>query len=594
MELLRAYVRHDSDEAFAALVTRHVNLVYSAAMRKTGHPDAAGEITQAVFILLARKARGLGRETVLSGWLYQTARLTAANYLRTEIRRARREQEAYMQSPVHETEAELWPQILPLLEDAMGRLGEKDRNAIALRFFEGRNFKEVGASLGTGEDAAKMRVNRALEKLRQFFIRRGVSSTAAIIAGALSAHSVQAAPVTLAPAVTAVALAKGAAVGGSTLTLVKGALKLMAWTKTKITLVTGAVVLLTAGTTTVAVKAYQAERTRTALAVLQGNWQGTLEAGNEGRLRLVMRIFKTNDTFRAVLDSIDQGARDIPITSLSAGPKSFHITQPALDVDYQATLNADGSAMTGRFKQLGHSYHLTFTRTNEPARVAEPLAADEYAPRRDSDLQGAWEGTLKTGAADLRLALRIAERTPGTFHAQMDSLDQGARNLTVTSLTYHKPALRFEMDPINGVFEGNLSGRADQLEGTWTQNGKKLPLTFRRAEAKAPVELDYGPGTSIQIQGHWKGRIKVNQIEMHLVLHIGLTPDGAYSATMDSPDQGAAGVPATTAEFTYPNVRLEWKGIDGVYQGTLKNGKLTGTLKQAGVSVPLNLERVAQ
>jgi hypothetical protein len=81
---------------------------------------------------------------------------------------------------------------------------------------------------------------------------------------------------------------------------------------------------------------------------------------------------------------------------------------------------------------------------------------------------------------------------------------------------------------------------------------------------------------------------------MHLVLHIGLTPDGAYSATMDSPDQGAAGVPATTAEFTYPNVRLEWKGIDGVYQGTLKNGKLTGTLKQAGVSVPLNLERVAQ
>jgi RNA polymerase sigma factor (sigma-70 family) len=254
MELLRAYVRQDSDEAFAALVTRYVNLVYSAAMRKTGHPDAAGEITQAVFILLARKARGLGRETVLSGWLYQTARLTAANYLRTEIRRARREQEAYMQSPVHETEAELWPQILPLLEDAMGRLGEKDRNAIALRFFEGRNFKEVGASLGTGEDAAKMRVNRALEKLRQFFIRRGVSSTAAIIAGALSAHSVQAAPVTLAPAVTAVALAKGAAVGGSTLTLVKGALKLMAWTKVKTAVVVGVAALLASGATTMVVK----------------------------------------------------------------------------------------------------------------------------------------------------------------------------------------------------------------------------------------------------------------------------------------------------------------------------------------------------
>src|SRR6185437_2566558 len=124
-ELLWQYVRENSDEAFAVLVSRHVNMVYSAALRKTGNPVAAEEVTQTVFVILAKKADGLLRHAALSGWLYQAARLTAANFLRTEIRRTRREQEAYMQTLSKQTEPEIWPQILPLLEDAMGRLGEK-------------------------------------------------------------------------------------------------------------------------------------------------------------------------------------------------------------------------------------------------------------------------------------------------------------------------------------------------------------------------------------------------------------------------------------------------------------------------------------
>jgi uncharacterized protein (TIGR03435 family) len=132
---------------------------------------------------------------------------------------------------------------------------------LVLRFFEDWNFKEVGAALGASEDAAKMRVNRALEKLRKFFERRGVSSTTAIIAGTISANSVQAAPVALAKSVTAVAIVKGAAASGSTLTLIKGALKIMAWTKAKTAIVAGAVVLLAAGTTTVTIKEIQEHRT---------------------------------------------------------------------------------------------------------------------------------------------------------------------------------------------------------------------------------------------------------------------------------------------------------------------------------------------
>ena len=151
--------------------------------------------------------------------------------------------------PVHQ---EMWLQIAPLLDDAMERLGSKDHDALVLRFFENRNFREVGLALGASEDAAKMRVSRALEKLRNFFTKRGVSSTTATIAGTISTNSVQAAPVALAKTVTAVAIAKGAAASVSTLTLINGALKIMAWTKAKTVVAVGIVAFFALGTAIVA------------------------------------------------------------------------------------------------------------------------------------------------------------------------------------------------------------------------------------------------------------------------------------------------------------------------------------------------------
>jgi RNA polymerase sigma factor (sigma-70 family) len=251
-ELLAEFARNESEAAFAALIARYVNLVYSAALRFTGNPHHAEEITQAVFIILARKAGSLRRGTVLSGWLYQTARLTAANFVKGEIRRQRREQEAYMQSTLSEPETAAWEQIAPLLDEAMGRLGETDRNAVVLRFFENKTSQEVAATLKLNEAAAHKRVNRAVEKLRKFFTKRGVTFSAVAIAGAVSANSVQAAPLGLAMAVTAAA-AKGVAVSSSTLTLIKGALKIMAWTKAKTTIV-GIGILLVAGTGSVVLK----------------------------------------------------------------------------------------------------------------------------------------------------------------------------------------------------------------------------------------------------------------------------------------------------------------------------------------------------
>jgi RNA polymerase sigma factor (sigma-70 family) len=239
--LLRQYTEDDSEEAFAALVGRHINKVYSVALRYTRNTHQAEEITQAVFVILAKKANGLGKRVILSGWLYQTARLTSVTFLRSEIRRSRREQEAHMQSILDELpEDEIWKQIAPLLDTAMAGLNETDRHAVVLRFFDGKSMSEVGTAFGASEEAAKKRVNRALEKLRKFFTKHGVVSTTAIIAGAISANSAQAAPVALARSVTTVALAKGTAASASTLTLVKGVLKVMAWSKAKTAIVIGA------------------------------------------------------------------------------------------------------------------------------------------------------------------------------------------------------------------------------------------------------------------------------------------------------------------------------------------------------------------
>ena len=153
-----------------------------------------------------------------------------------------------MQSELDAQAGPTWNQLSPLLDEAMLRLGQADRNALVLRYFEGRSLNEVGAALGASEEAAKKRVNRALEKLRHFFAKRGVDSTTAAIVETISANSVLIAPATLAKTATAVALAKGVTTPISTLTLIKGALKIMAWTRIKTAVAVGTVALLAAGT----------------------------------------------------------------------------------------------------------------------------------------------------------------------------------------------------------------------------------------------------------------------------------------------------------------------------------------------------------
>ncbi|HEX7862854.1 MAG TPA: sigma-70 family RNA polymerase sigma factor [Verrucomicrobiae bacterium] len=227
-QLLAEYAKSGSEEAFREVVHRYVNLVYSTANRMVnGDSHLAQDVSQKVFADLAKLAGSLGSDAMLGGWLHRHTCFVASKTMRSERRRQAREQQAVqMNEQMDHSETNL-KAITPLLDDAINTLGSHDRQAIVLRYFEQRDLREVGVAIGSNEDAARKRVNRALEKLRDLLSRRGVALSTTALASALGAQAVCAAPLGLSVTVATAALSTAAAGGGTAITI----LHLMSMTK---------------------------------------------------------------------------------------------------------------------------------------------------------------------------------------------------------------------------------------------------------------------------------------------------------------------------------------------------------------------------
>jgi RNA polymerase sigma factor (sigma-70 family) len=221
-ELLKRYVAAGSEEAFRSLVERNLPLVYSAALRKTNNRSMAEDVTQVVFIILAKKAHELSKGTILAGWLHRTAWHVSMKALVTECRRRQREEKA-VQMQTAEQDAD-WESLAPLLDDALAQLGDAERSAVVLRYFQNRSFIEVGKALGISDDTAQKKVTRSVDKLRKFLFKRGIAISVVGFVGLMATRAAQFAPETLAERVIPAAL-KDAGVSSTVYALLQEAIK---------------------------------------------------------------------------------------------------------------------------------------------------------------------------------------------------------------------------------------------------------------------------------------------------------------------------------------------------------------------------------
>lgn len=301
-QLLAEYAETGSESVFRELVTRYVDLVYSAAVRLVNRDThLAEDVTQTVFADLARMARTLSRGVMLGGWLHRHTCFVASKTMRGERRRQARERQAVEMNAIEDHSAANLALVAPTLDEAINELGPEDRKAIMLRFFEQHDFRSVGEALGSNEEAARKRVDRALEKLHGLLTRRGVALSATALATTLASQVVTAAPIGLAASISSVALAGAATGGGTALTY----LTIMSMTKLKVGILSAIVV---AGVTIPWVMQHHAQtKLHEANEALQQEVQenSQLAAENERLAALLARATPappaTNDPQREVL-----------------------------------------------------------------------------------------------------------------------------------------------------------------------------------------------------------------------------------------------------------------------------------------------------
>jgi RNA polymerase sigma factor (sigma-70 family) len=374
-QLLQQYTRERSKSAFGELVTRHIDLVYSVALRVAGGDShLAEDVTQTVFLDLARKAPSLPPDAILAGWLYRHAWFTAAKAVRTERRRQIREQTAMEMRALDDNTGSPWELIAPHLDEGLNQLSASERDAIVLRFFKRQDFRVIGAALGVSEDTAQKRVSRALEKLRGVLSKRGATLTATALASALTAEAVVAAPAGLAFSVTATALAGSATLAtGLSLTTIKT----LAMTKLQISI---AGVILVAGLATPLLLQHQSLsrmreennrlREETVSLQQQTSQMAQLAAENQRLSNLLARAGSSQppkpEQLGELLRLRGEATRlraNAQADSKAANPMVEMFKSPAGKEMMKASMRAEGLAVARSYAKLFADLHLTPEQT---------------------------------------------------------------------------------------------------------------------------------------------------------------------------------------------------------------------------------------
>ena len=406
-QLLRAYTDHRAEPAFAELVRRHVDFVYSTALRMVCDSHLAEDVTQGVFVALAKNAIQLTDRAVLSGWLHRTAQNIAAQTVRTDVRRRAREQEAAAMNELLSAEPDaVWEHIAPHLDAALGELAEADRDALLLRYFERKSAREMAQTLGVSDEAAQKRVNRAVERLRKCFAERGVTVGASGLAVVISANAVQAAPAGLAATISA-----AAALAGTTLT----------------TAATATV------TQTIAMTILQKTIIGATLAVAVGT--GIYEARQNSKLRDQVRVFQQQQAPLTVQIQQLQRERDHATNQLAALADEVGKNEK----DNLELLRLRGMAGVAR-RAIGEAEQLREQLARQASETGNNPISDAMADAMKQSLEQHVEGRLSRMTASLHL-------TPEQTQAVRDILMRQARAMGV------------------GMQQG-LSGRFDKKELT--------------------------------------------------------------------------------------------------------------------------------
>jgi hypothetical protein len=224
---------------------------------------------------------------------------------------------------------------------------------------------------------------------------------------------------------------------------------------------------------------------------IRGYWKGTLDVQGT-KLRLALKIGKAaNGKFSGTMDSLDQGAREIPMTAISFKTPEVNLEWKLLNATFAGTLKQDGQSMTGQWVQMGRPLPITFERVTEPVSTTGLAEAELsfVAPAGSPAIQGNWKGELEIGQAILRLVLKIGKATDGAYHGTMDSVDQGAKGIPMSSITFTPPTVRLEWTGLGAQFEGTLNDDGTEMTGTFNQGpAKNVPLTFVRAEPPATTK----------------------------------------------------------------------------------------------------------